>query len=72
MHPCIRAATRHTAENIRRPAACTAWTEVEFAELVQVNDTCAFISISFKKQREFYAENGAGDSIMNCDTPAVN
>lgn len=47
------------------------WTDEQFKELNELNDTGRFVSSSFGKIREFYAENGS-DTVMNCDCVAMS
>jgi purine nucleosidase len=47
------------------------WTSAQFQELAQAGGKGEFVSKSFKKIRDFYALNGSGESVMNCDTLAT-
>ena len=47
------------------------WTGEQFKELEASGKAGKFITASFAKIREFYANNGAGDNVMNCDPALV-
>ena len=47
------------------------WTGAQFEDLKNTNDTGAFVTASFAKLREFYAQNGSEDATMNCDCLAM-
>ena len=46
------------------------WTDAQFNELRDLNETGSFVAKSFDKLREFYKENGS-ESVMNCDSMAT-
>ena len=46
------------------------WTDNQFVELENTNDTGKFVASSFGKIREFYKSNGSED-VMNCDALAT-
>ena len=48
-----------------------AWTAFQFEELMELSGTGKFVADSFSKIREFYDENGAGGTVMNCDCLAM-
>lgn len=47
------------------------WTDEQFDELKELNETGKFVESSFNKIREFYADNGSEGTVMNCDTVAT-
>ena len=47
------------------------WTGAQFDELKETNDVGRFVSASFQKIRDFYAQNGSADATMNCDAVAM-
>ncbi len=47
------------------------WTEAQFGELADTGEIGSFVSASFGKIREFYAQNGLTDGTMNCDALAM-
>lgn len=47
------------------------WTEDQFESLEKSGEIGEFVSTSFGKLKEFYADNGYGDSVMNCDSLAM-
>lgn len=47
------------------------WTDAQLNELAKSNEVGKFVADSFGKLQEFYAANGSGGSIMNCDALAM-
>lgn len=47
------------------------WTDEQFDKLSKANETGSFVTDSFSKIREFYAENGSEGTVMNCDCLAM-
>lgn len=47
------------------------WTNAQFDALNASGDAGYFIAESFTKLREFYADNGSADAVMNCDGTAM-
>ena len=47
------------------------WTDEQFEQLSASGDTGRFVTDSFSKIREFYAQNGSEGSVMNCDSVAM-
>lgn len=47
------------------------WTKDQFESLEKAGDIGKFVSTSFTKLKEFYAANGYGDAVMNCDSLAM-
>ena len=47
------------------------FTNKQFDELKNANAAGSFITDSFGELRKFYAANGSGDSVMNCDALAM-
>lgn len=47
------------------------WTNEQFDELEELNDTGKFVAESFGKLRLFYAKNGSEKATMNCDSLAM-
>ena len=43
------------------------WTDAQFEELAKSGTIGQFVTASFGKLREFYAANGSGGLVMNCD-----
>ncbi len=47
------------------------WTDVQFEKLKKSGEIGSFITDSFVKLREFYVQNGFGNSVMNCDPVTI-
>ena len=47
------------------------WTDKQFAELLLSGEIGEFVTDSFSKLRQFYANNGSEGSVMNCDSMAM-
>ena len=47
------------------------WTDEQFADLEKTGEIGEFVTASFGKIREFYAQNGSEGTVMNCDPVAV-